>query len=312
MATQHHPLGSIVPELPTTVASLAYIKDLERYKTEVPYRWRGPLSAEKSHLRSNIELENRSGIAVKDVSDLIGSRYLSLDQNGFEILQYRHDYSDELLERQEYLQQYLGSIAGVLKRRLDADLAICFQYTFRRVTKPELGEIGRNLYEERAPGTSSSPGPPAYQVHADYNKEFPAQIIKQFLTPEELAKYPASHSWKPLFAPVRNAPLAFCDPATLSLDDIIEVDTPSATGMSKTSYIKYNAGQQWYWCRDQTPEQVSFFKIWDSDMTACAPFVPHGALRFSIDDSIEVVRDSIETRMIVVVHKSKLKGPLSH
>ncbi|KAK1836426.1 hypothetical protein QBC39DRAFT_86283 [Podospora conica] len=306
------PLSASLPPLPTTKASLAYIKPLDRYDHEIPYRWRGPLDKAHSLLRSNIELETVD-IPVRDVSGIVQPecQRLSLARNGFEIAPYS-GVEDSALSVPEQLETYLEEITDVVKMRTVGDLAVCFNFAFRKCHGHMLGNPELSLQSEDPRGSFSSPNTPGFQVHSDYTQDFAKSLIGQFLTTDEAEEYLTDryrrwivNAWKPLHKTVENAPLAFCDPSTVSPVDALEVDLPSLTGMTRTTYYKYNPQQEWYWCRSQTPTQVSLFKSWDSDHEEGSwPAVPHAALRFPEDQFDDtVLRESIESRILVAIRK---------
>jgi len=125
---QQQPLSAVLPHLPVTGATLAYTKDLGKFKTEAPYRWRGPLARENAHLRSNVELEIIDDIPVRDVSDILASSQPpSLARNGFEIARYS-DMEDNALADTENLERFLAAVANLVKERARAEFVVCFNF----------------------------------------------------------------------------------------------------------------------------------------------------------------------------------------
>lgn len=64
---------------------------------------------------------------------------------------------------------------------------------------------------------------------------------------------------------MKDAPLAFCDPETLTDTDLLAVDTPGPDRVGEVYHVKFNENQRWYWLSDQKPDEVSIFTSWDSD-----------------------------------------------
>lgn len=69
--------------------------------------------------------------------------------------------------------------------------------------------------------------------------------------------------WRPL-SPVENWPLALCDGSSMKYDDLLEVDLIRKDYIGSTMYAKYRDGFRWYYLENQKPEEVCFFKNFDS------------------------------------------------
>ncbi|KAJ3550122.1 hypothetical protein NM208_g155 [Fusarium decemcellulare] len=104
--------------------------------------------------------------------------------------------------------------------------------------------------------------------------------------------------WKPLKGPVRDCPLAVCDPATIDQNcDVCYVDLIDPTNVGELANIHYNAKQSWYYIRDQKATEALVFKGYDSkkpDMLG----VPHCAFMKDANVSEDEVRESIEVRAV--------------
>lgn len=74
-----------------------------------------------------------------------------------------------------------------------------------------------------------------------------------------------SSAWRPLKHVVQNAPLAFCDFASVDAADLIATDRPSREYIGEVYYMKYNCDQKWYWLSQQMPDELSLFMSYDSD-----------------------------------------------
>jgi hypothetical protein len=70
--------------------------------------------------------------------------------------------------------------------------------------------------------------------------------------------------WRPLKGPVKDAPLAFCDYFSLEKSDAVAADVILADHIGEVYYLHYNKTQQWYWFRNQMPDEVVIFKSFDS------------------------------------------------
>ncbi|KAF5003989.1 hypothetical protein FDECE_9489 [Fusarium decemcellulare] len=104
--------------------------------------------------------------------------------------------------------------------------------------------------------------------------------------------------WKPLKGPVRDCPLAVCDPATIDQNcDVCYVDLIDPTNVGELANIHYNVKQSWYYISDQKATEALVFKGYDSkkpDMLG----VPHCAFMKDANVPEDEVRESIEVRAV--------------
>lgn len=77
--------------------------------------------------------------------------------------------------------------------------------------------------------------------------------------------------WKPLAHPVSEWPLAVCDGATVEPQDLVETDSIRQGITGTAYYAKYNAGQRWYFLKNQAPDEALVFKHFDSEPHIRAP-----------------------------------------
>lgn len=105
--------------------------------------------------------------------------------------------------------------------------------------------------------------------------------------------------WKPIKGPVRDWPIAYCDPATVDFDnDVIALDDVTVNHINEVQNLHYNPAHRWYYVPNQLPEEVVIFNEFDSRKTNTA--VPHCAI--SIDSGPGTpLRESIEIRALVFV-----------
>lgn len=70
--------------------------------------------------------------------------------------------------------------------------------------------------------------------------------------------------WRPLSRPIEDSPLAFCDPRTLSEEDLVAADRVAPEYAGEIYYVMSNPKQRWYWLSHQKPEEVAVFLSFDS------------------------------------------------
>jgi len=69
--------------------------------------------------------------------------------------------------------------------------------------------------------------------------------------------------WKPLTI-VKDYPLALLDARKVKLSEAVPVDRLSHVYDNEVYYLKFDPDHQWYWIRNQAPDEVTFFKSYDS------------------------------------------------
>ena len=73
-------------------------------------------------------------------------------------------------------------------------------------------------------------------------------------------------AWRPLFTPVEDSPLAFCDYFTVDKGrDLLAVDRISPQYVGEVYYLKHSADQRWYYLSGQRPDELALFVSYDSD-----------------------------------------------
>ncbi|KAF4968879.1 hypothetical protein FSARC_3778 [Fusarium sarcochroum] len=234
---------SHLEDLPKRAGGLSFIKDLDKYKHEKPYKWTAKLDESKEHLRSNISLESRDDVIFRDVRSLIDNRdKLSIHDHGFQIIRYT-GIDSAAIQQESVLREHVTGLAEAVKEAISAELVYCVNFVFRQCTRAMIMHP-EETYQKAGPlGSAKEPELPAFPAHAVW----------------------LLNTWSPLYKPVENAPLAFCHPATISLNDVLEVDAVRPDRVTGVRYLMYKPQHQWYWCSNQAPDEVSVFKSWDSD-----------------------------------------------
>jgi hypothetical protein len=109
-------------------------------------------------------------------------------------------------------------------------------------------------------------------------------------------------SWHVLTPPPQDYPLAFCDPATVSPDDLFHIDYFPPAGrvdiMAESHAVQYNPAHRWFYFSGMTPEEIILFKGYDSD-AAHSVVPPHTAFRAADVADAHSPRASIEARYLV-------------
>lgn len=133
--------------------------------------------------------------------------------------------------------------------------------------------------------------------------------IRKFLSDEEFARYSNGQyrvqlitTWRPLHT-VFDAPLAICDPDTLSQNDLITITRVGPEQINHISCLKHKPQHRFYYLREQRPEELLLFRTWDSENDRIR--TPHGSFkeRELNEAQGELPRESIDARAIVITRK---------
>lgn len=105
--------------------------------------------------------------------------------------------------------------------------------------------------------------------------------------------------WRPIGNPVAHKPLAVADWRSLDVDhDLVPVRFIYPHREGSTFSVKYNPQLRWNYLSNQTPEEVTLIKCFDSD-TDKARLTPHTAFLDVSSPKDAPQRQSIEVRCLV-------------
>ncbi len=188
----------------------------------------------------------------------------------------------------ELLGRYYPESAELIRAALGASHVVVYDHNVRRGARLRLRP---DRYDQ---------GRPVHHAHADYT---PASARRR-LTDEfgaEAAALASRHwlqvnLWRPLRAPLRDAPLALCDGASLGAESLqaTELRYPDRSG--EIYYLTHGAGQRWFYASDMGVDEAWLFKNHDSAPAGGARVAPHSA--FTDPRRLPHVppRESIEVR----------------
>lgn len=263
--------ADIADETPCARASLVFLKDVPAHAHEKPFHYTGPLEPSREHLRSNIKYETCTDVLLRNLRPRM--HCLTIEDHGIQFVRSESAHLQALSDP-DGRNAYLSETASLIRQVMQADLVITFTVRFRKSnpTTDTLADNNNSLTAQAIVGTADSPDGPVWAVHVDETPASGQNRLRLSMNAAERVRYPPSkyrirevNAWRPLRGPVRDAPLAFCDPATLSPADMVDVDRPSANQTSEAIYIKYNSNHQWCYLQDQMPDELSLFLSWDSE-----------------------------------------------
>ena len=174
---------------------------------------------------------------------------------------------------------------------LGATRVIVFDHNVRRGYRAEVGV-------SRYPVSR-----PVRHAHVDYSESSASQRLHRELAapPGSLAgaRFMQVNLWRPIRAPLRDAPLAICDGATVSRSSLRVADLryPDRTG--ELYYLAYQPEQRWYFASDMSVAEAWLFKNFDSNGDARARQAPHSAFE-DPRALLTIPRESIEVRALAL------------
>jgi hypothetical protein len=126
---------------------------------------------------------------------------------------------------------------------------------------------------------------PARFVHVDSTSNAQSMLLGPLLQSAGLPgppgrRYFGFNAWRVLSPPPQDVPLTVCDMRTLAETDLVPADAIfDAPGMPEWSFegylVHYNPAHRWCYFSDMTPDEVLFFKSFDSagHPLQCVPHV---------------------------------------
>ncbi|KAF1913120.1 hypothetical protein BDU57DRAFT_503956 [Ampelomyces quisqualis] len=286
MAIAQAPLQSVQ-------AQFSYANWNDLYLKEKPYKLFIDLPQKHAHApRTNLSFQPHA----TPVYDVRGNEAeFVLDKNGFEILRHGTEITDfgnvaaiEQIYFTEMKELIMGKVDGA--KRVEV-----FDWRVRQSMSEE-GFLTRKL-------NLSDPLDkimPTIYPHIDQTPSGAVGRVRQHFSAEAdrllQERVRIINVWRPLRT-VENWPLAFCDTQTLQTRDLLAADYVRRHFVGETFFLLHSRDHRWYYLRDQQPDEVAMFKIYDSDASATHG-CPHASFSLGDEDSL-APRESIEIRALV-------------
>src|ERR1700719_4021888 len=140
------------------------------------------------------------------------------------------------------------------------------------------------------------------RVHNDYTEWSAPQRVRDILPDEaeELLqrRFAIVQVWRPIRHPVETHPLAICDAASLSFDDMVISERRYPNRIGQTYAITYNPAHAWYWFPRMQRNEALVFKVFDSAKDGRARWSAHTAFDDPTSPPRARPRESIEIRTL--------------
>jgi len=216
-----------------------------------------------------------------------------LDREGFALERAPTAVAD-LYDDAQVTAGYYAEITELLTRRFGASKVAIFDHTRR---------------SDSAQGADNKDGSrgPAGRVHVDYTAKSGPARARDALGAETVDRVLKSggrivqvNVWRPIAGPVRRAPLALADAASVRPRDLLATNQVFPDRVGEIYQLAHHPEQKWYWAPEMARDEVLLIKGWDSDESR-ARFTPHGAFQIPDQDPSAPPRESIEVRTYVAI-----------
>ncbi|KLO08363.1 methyltransferase [Schizopora paradoxa] len=217
---------------------------------------------------------------------------VSLDKTGFQFLKHVSVEKD-FLDKERIKTVYYKEVEELLKKETGAKRVFIFDHVIRR-----------NYHGEDPTGTGEHGNPgPLERVHIDQTLEASVKRVHFYMKDEAerllKSRVRLINVWRPIGHPVAHKPLAIADGRTLDVDhDLVPVRFIYPNREGASYHVKYNPQLRWNYLSDQTPDEVTLIKCFDSD-TDKARMAPHSAFSDTSNPKSAPPRQSIEVRCLV-------------
>ncbi|KAI8623964.1 hypothetical protein F5Y19DRAFT_456355 [Xylariaceae sp. FL1651] len=272
-------------------ASVNYTIPLDLYKVEKPFFSNVPAP---DGYQSNQVACAYPGIKLRDIRG--DEKSFNIDKHGFEIVKFGAESTSGDFDSDAWIESsYYPVIEEVLKARL-GDVEICiFDHTVRRRK--------RGLQLDEAGGNSRAARQPSYSAHCDQtvlSGENRVRLHMGSRAPELLNKRcQIINVWRPLFGPLHDCPLIYCDWNTVVPDrDFLPADLIFPHYIGEQYLVTHHPDHQWHFLDGQRTNEFTFLKCWDSDPNV-ARCVPHTSFVNPRTPDHVRLRESIEFRCLV-------------
>jgi hypothetical protein len=147
---------------------------------------------------------------------------------------------------------------------------------------------------------------PATIIHNDYTARSGPQRLRHHFaeTPDEAeallrGRFAIVNVWRSTRGPVRSAPLAMCDAASVAPKDLVSVERQAKERIGEIQLALYNPVHRWFYFPEMAPGEVLLFKTYDTETDGRARFTIHTSFHVPGSPPDALARESIETRCFV-------------
>ncbi|KAJ3544673.1 hypothetical protein NM688_g5712 [Phlebia brevispora] len=263
--------------------------NLNYYKaigSEAPFQYvyDPPEGVEKNNIGSDPH-----PVTIRDARGKEEKYDLSLDTSGFQFVNWPTQVKD-FTDEETITNVYYKEVEDILKKEAGAKRVFIFDHTIRR--KPDAVPTPGQLLRG-----------PVERVHIDQTFDASVARVHRHLGDEAdrllKGRVRIINVWRPIGHPVAHKPLAVSDWRYLDTEhDLVPVRFIYPDRVGGTFSVKYNPNHRWYYLSNQTPDEVTLIKCYDSEVDR-ARLTPHSAFFDATSPPEAPHRESIEIRCLV-------------
>lgn len=143
--------------------------------------------------------------------------------------------------------------------------------------------------------------PPARGVHNDYTHWSASKRVRDLL-PDEAddllsRRFAIVQAWKPIGHPIESDPIAIADARTVEDEDLVPVPRTAPGRIGETWRAMFNPQHRFFYYPYMTPEEVLFFKVYDSATDGPARWTLHTSFELPHKPPNAAPRHSVEMRL---------------
>jgi len=216
------------------------------------------------------------------IHDARAERGLSLDRNGFTLIEHRSAVGD-FRDPEQVHRLYYPEVERLVAEITGAEKVVVFGDVYRTddpnrapLIPPAPGARSDQVFSDSARGGGTVPPlqahEPANNPHIDFNEKTMRRMAAEMLGPEA-PKYADRrvvliNLWRGI-EPVERKPLAVCDASTVAPQDLVlgligtRPEDPS--DFLEGFNVAYSPKHRWYYYPRMRPDELLVFKLCDSD-----------------------------------------------
>jgi hypothetical protein len=207
------------------------------------------------------------------------------ERDGFRFV--RHDTRvRDFFDEAEIRSTYYAEMEALVKQESGCKRVVVFDHTLR-TADDELRESKKIREVVR-------------RVHNDYTEWSAPQRVRDIVPAEAddllSRRFAIVQVWRPIRHPVETFPLAICDAASLSADDMVIAERRYPNRVGQTYAVTYNPAHRWYWLPHMRRDEALVFKVFDSMKDGRARWSAHTAFEDPTSPANARPRESIEIR----------------
>jgi hypothetical protein len=237
---------------------------------------------------NNIRRRSSGSTELKEVELADGrAAELSLDRNGFELVEHRTQVRS-FFDPGELKSVYYPEIERLIKARSGASRVVVFDHTLRSGSEQEREE---KLIRE-----------PVLSAHNDYTEWSGPQRVRELMGDEAEAllahRFAIIQVWRAIDQPIRANPLAVADARSIAPEDLLVAERRYPHRVGQTYRLKYNPRHRWFYFPQMRRDEAIVFKVYDSEKDGRARFTPHTSFEDPATPPGAPARQSIEARAL--------------